>query len=434
MGENGRIRPDHERVVVTGLGIVAPNAIGARPFAAAVREGRSGIRVIPILEELGFGCHVAGVPEGVDLLAEEAFASDELLAMNTGHRYGCLAALEAWEDAGLQRPAPDDSHVDWDTGAVIGTGIGGMDTIGDRVVPFTNAGKVRRLGSTAVEQVMASGVSARVSGLLALGNQVTTNSSACSTGTEAILEGAQRIRSGQAQRMVCGGTEGASQYVWAGFDAMRVLNRRSNDAPHEASRPMSASAGGFVPGSGAGVVVLESLPSALERGATIHAEVLGGMLNCGGHRGGGSMTAPNPDGVRRCIQGALREAGLEGGQVDAINGHLTATGADPREVKAWADALECNGRGLPPITSTKSMVGHCLGAAGAVECVASVLMLRERFIHPSINCEDVHEEIAPYADSIPHTARSLPDMRVIAKAGFGFGDVNSCIIFGSWEG
>lgn len=434
MSDNGKSRPDHERVVVTGVGVVAPNAVGARPFAAAVREGRSGLRAIPKLEELKFGCHVAGVPEGIDEMAEQKFAPDELLAMNTGHRYGCLAALEAWEDAGFDRPSLEDADVDWDTGAVIGTGIGGMDTIGDKVVPLTDAGKVRRLGSTAVEQVMASGISARVSGLLALGNQVTTNSSACSTGTEAIIEGAQRIRNGQAQRMLCGGTEGASHYVWAGFDAMRVLNRGSNDDPAAASRPMSASAGGFIPGSGAGIVMLESLPSALDRGATIHAEVLGGMLNCGGHRGGGSMTAPNPAGVRRCIQGALKDADIRPEEVDAINGHLTATGADPREVKAWAEALECNGRGLPPITSTKSMIGHCLGAAGAVECVASVLMLRERFIHPSINCEDIHEEIELYADSIPHTARSLPDMRVIAKAGFGFGDVNSCIVFGSWEG
>jgi len=434
MKDDGTARPDDQRVVVTGLGIVAPNAIGARPFASAVREGRSGIRAVPKLEELGFACRVAGIPEGVDELVEKSFAPDELLAMNAGHRYACLAALEAWEDAGLDRPAADAPDVDWDTGAVLGTGIGGMDTIGEKVVPLTDAGKVRRLGSTAVEQVMASGISARVSGMLALGNQVTTNSSACSTGTEAILEGAQRIRSGQARRMLCGGAEGASHYIWAGFDAMRVLNRSSNDAPEKASRPMSASAGGFVPGSGAGVVVLESLPSALDRGAPIYAEVLGGMLNCGGHRGGGSMTAPNPDGVRRCIQGALRDAGIRPEQVDAINGHLTATGADPREVRAWAEALECNGRGLPPITSTKSMVGHCLGAAGAVECVASVLMLREHFVHPSINCEDVHEEIAPFADAIPHTARSMPDMRVIAKAGFGFGDVNSCIVFGRWDG
>ena len=185
---------------------------------------------------------------------------------------------------------------------MIGTGVGGLDTVGERLVPMTDAGKVRRLGSTIVEQVMGSGVSARVSGLLALGNQVTTNSSACSTGTEAIIDGANRIRQGLAERMLCGGSEGASHYIWAGFDAMRVLSRRFNDEPERASRPMSASAGGFVPGSGAGVLHLESLESASKRGARIYAEVLGGALNCGGHRGGGSMTAPNPESVRRCIR------------------------------------------------------------------------------------------------------------------------------------
>ena len=128
-------------------------------------------------------------------------------------------------------------------------------------MPLTNAGKVRRLGSTAVEQVMASGISARISGQLALGNQVTTNSSACSTGTEAIAMGLERIRAGLAERMLCGGAEAASHYIWAGFDAMRVLNRGSNDEPEKASRPMSASAGGFIPGAGAGVVLLESLES-----------------------------------------------------------------------------------------------------------------------------------------------------------------------------
>ena len=133
---------------------------------------------------------------------------------------------------------------------------------GEKLVPMTDAGKVRRLGSTMVEQVMGSGISARVSGLLALGNQVTSNSSACSTGTEAIVDGAARIRQGLAERMLCGGSEGASQYSWAGFDAMRVLSRRFNDEPERASRPMSASAAGFVPGAGAGVLHLESLESA----------------------------------------------------------------------------------------------------------------------------------------------------------------------------
>jgi len=421
------------RVVVTGLGVIAPNGNGVRDFERALRAGESGIRAIEKLRELGFGCQVAGVPQGIDALVREHFAEDELGAMNSNHRYACLAAVEAWRDAGLARPEHGDDRVDWGSGAIVGTGIGGMDTIAEKVVPLTDAGKMRRLGSTAVEQAMASGISARIAGLLALGNQVTTNSSACSTGTEAIVEGMLRVRSGLAERMLCGGSEGASHYTWAGFDAMRVLSRASNDAPERASRPMSASAAGFVPAAGAGVLLLEALESALERGARIYAEVRGGAVNCGGHRGGGSMTAPNPTGVRRCVRSALEDAVVSPREVGAISGHLTATGADPREVQAWADALERKPGELPPITSTKAMVGHALGAAGAIESVASILMLRGGFVHPSINCEDVHEEIAPHAASIPHELHHAPGLRVIVKAGFGFGDVNACVVFQKWE-
>ena len=420
------------RVVVTGVGVVAPNGLGVPAFGQALREGRSGVRAVPRLGELRFSCQVAGVPEGVDALAATLFDADELLAMNSNHRFACVAAVEAWQDAGLPRPARGDDEVRWDTGAVLGTGIGGMDTIGERVVPLTDAGTLRRLGSTAVEQVMASGISARVAGLLALGNQVTSNSSACSTGTEAIVEGLERIRSGRAERMLCGGSEGASPYIWSGFDAMRVLARGSNHAPERASRPMSASACGFVPAAGAGVLVLESLESARERGAPIRAEVLGGAVNCGGHRRGGSMTAPNPDGVRRCIRAALADARVLPNEVDAINGHLTATGADPREVQSWSAALERPPDAFPSITATKSLIGHALGAAGGIECVASVLMVQDGFVHPTINCEDVHPDIAPFAAAIPHRLRPAPDLRVLTKAGFGFGDVNACVVFGKW--
>jgi len=420
------------RVVVTGLGVVAPNGVGVDAFEAALRAGRSGIRGVSKMRELGFGCTVAGVPEGVEEIATRAFREDERLSMNSNLRHASLAAVEAWQDAGLRRPGGDE-EVDWDTGAILGTGIGGMDTVGETLVPLTDAGKVRRLGSTTVEKVMASGVSARVSGLLALGNQVTTNSSACSTGTESIALGLERIRAGLAERMLCGGSEGASHYIWAGFDAMRVLCRGFNHEPQRASRPMSATAGGFVPACGAGVLVLERLESALRRGARIHAEVLGAAVNCGGHRGGGSMTAPNPEGIRRCIRAAIRDAGVSPDDIDAINGHLTATGADPHEVAAWADALERPPAKFPWITSTKSMVGHALGAAGALESVASVLMLAGGFIHPSLNCEDVHPEIQPYAASIPHEARPAPHLRTLIKAGFGFGDVNACVVLRKWS-
>ncbi len=421
------------RVVVTGMGVVAPNAIGLEDFDAALRAGRSGLRHVPRLAELKFGCTVGGVPTGADEIASAYFEPDLLMAMNGSHRYGAIAAVDAWVDAGFERPDPADDRVYWEAGAVLGTGVGGLDTAGEKLVPLTNAGRVRRLGSTMVEQVMGSGVSARVSGLLALGNQVTSNSSACSTGTEAIVWGATRIRQGLAERMLCGGSEGSSEYSWAGFDAMRVLSRCFNDEPERASRPMSASAAGFVPGAGSGVLHLESLESATGRGARIYAELLGGTVNCGGHRGGGSMTAPNPDGVRRCIRAALADAGLGPDEIDAINAHLTATGADPTEVAAWSTALERTPDKLPPITSTKSMIGHTLGAAGAIESVACIQMLLGGYVHPSINCEDVHPEIEPYAGSIPHTLRPAPELTTIIKASFGFGDVNACVIYRKWK-
>ena len=228
------------RVVITGLGVVSSIGNTAEEFSASLRAGRSGIRHMPIMEERKFGCCVAGVPQGVDEIAQRYFSEDELLAMNSGHRFGCIAAVDAWVDAGYERPTIDDDTVAWDCGAIIGTGIGGLDTVGDRVVPLTNEGRVRRLGSTVVEQVMGSGVSARIAGLFALGNQVTSNSSACSSGTEAIIMGLERIRNGRATRMLCGGVEGSSHFTWAGFDARRVLSRRFNDNPQAASRPMSA--------------------------------------------------------------------------------------------------------------------------------------------------------------------------------------------------
>ena len=159
------------RVVVTGLGVIAPNGSGVADFEEALRKGESGIRHVEEMAASKFACTVAGVPRGVDELVEANFEEDERLAMNMSHRYASLATLEAWLDAGLTRPERDGDTVDWDTGAILGTGIGGMDTIGAKVVPLTDAGKVRRLGSTAVEQVMASGISARVSGQFALGNQ-----------------------------------------------------------------------------------------------------------------------------------------------------------------------------------------------------------------------------------------------------------------------
>jgi 3-oxoacyl-(acyl-carrier-protein) synthase len=415
------------------MGVAAPNAHGIDDFEQALRAGRSGIRFQPLLEELKFGCQIAGVPENFDAIRKSYFDHEKLMSINDNIGYASVSAVDAWKDAGFNLPESGDDNVDWDTGVIAGSGIGGMDTIAQNVVPMINEGRVRRLGSRIVEQVMNSGTSARIGGILGVGNQVTSNSSACSTGNEAIIDSLWRIRIGLAKRMIAGGSEGATPYIWGGFDAMRVICRKYNDNPTAGSRPLSASACGFVPGSGGAMLLLEDLETALARGARIYAEVIGGAVNSGGQRMGGSMTAPNPEGVRKCIRAAVADAGINPAQVDAINGHLTATYADPGEVKNWAAALERTPENFPYINSTKSLIGHCLGAAGAIESVATVLQIYKGFLHPSINCEDVHPDIAEFAAKIPHQCMEFLDLKIVAKAGFGFGDVNSCIIFKKWE-
>lgn len=416
------------------MGVAAPNGHGLVDFEQALREGKSGIRFVPELADLKFACQIAGVPENFDTIRKSYFDHEKLLSINDNIGYISVSAVDAWRDAGFSLPEDDDSDVDWDTGAILGCGIGGMDTIAMRVVPMVSEGKTRRLGSRIVEQVMNSGTSARVGGLLALGNQVTSNSAACSTGTEAVVDAMMRIRNGLAKRMLAGGSEGASPYIWAGFDSMRVIARKFNNQPEEGSRPMSASANGFVPGAGGAVLVLEELETAKKRGARIYGEILGGFVNCGGQRNGGSMTAPNPAGVQQCIQRAVDDAGIDTDEIDGINGHLTATFADPSEIHNWSTALNRGPDNFPYVNSTKSMIGHCLGAAGAIESVATLLQLYKGFLHPSINCEDVHPEIEAFADRIPQKVMELPDLKIMAKACFGFGDVNSCLIFKKWEG
>jgi len=420
-----------DRVVITGMGILAPNAHGLDEYEQALRNGKSGIRFCENLAELKFGCQVGGKPQNVEDKLEGYFAEQDLIAMNEAMIFAGIAGIDAWKDAGLEILPSDSDKVNFDSGCIIGSGLSGIDTIASKLIPGVDKGKVRRLGSTMVEQIMQSSVTARLSGLLALGNQVTTNSSACNTGTEAIIDAFYKIYHGIADKMLAGGCESSSQYVWGAFDAMRVMNANSNDQPEKASRPMSQSAAGFIPGSGAGILLLENLESAEKRGARIYAEISGVSINCGGHRNGGSMTAPNGDGVRRCVSQAIDMAGIQGNQVDAINGHLTATMADPLEIENWAKALNVTPENFPKINSTKSMIGHCLGAAGSIEAVASVLELHKGFLHSSLNCEDLHEKIQPFANSIVTETIDF-DAQFIAKASFGFGDVNGCIVFKKW--
>jgi len=414
------------RVVITGMGVVAPNGVGLDAFSNAIQHGVSGIEFFPNLKELGFSCCIGGVPSVSEELKREYFSELQLKNFNSsGILYGCMAGVDAWKDAGLDIS----ESADFDSGTVFGAGTSGIDKFREAIYKLDD-GKVRRLGSTVVAQTMASGVSAYLGGILGLGNQVTTNSSACTTGTEAILIGYDRIKAGNAKRMLVGSTSDNGPYVWGGFDAMRVLTYKHNENPEQGSRPMSATASGFVPGSGAGALVLESLESALERGATIYAEVLGGDVNSGGQRNEGSMTAPNSEAVQRCISTALKNAGIEPKDIDVINGHLTATSKDFTEIRNWSEALDLQGDDFPYINSLKSMVGHCLSASGSIESVASVLQIKEGFVFQNINCEDLNEEITGLISKEKIPQKTIKkDVNIVAKASFGFGDVNGCVIF-----
>ncbi|WP_291128644.1 beta-ketoacyl-[acyl-carrier-protein] synthase family protein [Flavobacterium sp. UBA7682] len=418
----------NKRVVITGLGIVAPNGVGLPAFTHAIQNGISGISHVTELERLQFSCQIAGKPVISTELSLQYFTELELRNFNSsGILYGVIAGIDAWKDAGLSMEINDEP--DWDSGTIFGTGTSGIDKFRESIYKIDEL-QTRRLGSTAVAQTMNSGVSAYLGGKLGLGNQVTTNSSACTTGTESILMAYERIKLGQAKRILAGSTNDSGPYIWGGFDAMKVCTFKHNDTPEQGSRPMSATASGFVPGSGAGALVLEDLESALARGAKIYAEVLGGNINSGGQRGGGTMTAPNATAVKRCITEALKNANVDPIEIDTINGHLTATAKDGLEIQNWSEALHLSGDNFPYINSLKSMVGHCLSASGSVESVASVLQLHHGFIFPNINCEDLHPEITTIIGEsrIPQQLIKK-ELNIVAKASFGFGDVNACVLF-----
>ena len=417
-----------ERVVITGMGVCAPNGIGLEAFAKAMDTGQSGIRFIPELEALQFGCQIAGEPQIPEGALDAYFTPLQRRGLNaTGIVYGVMAGTDAWSDAGLP-VAPADTP-DWDSGILFGTGTLGVAKFHE-AIHLIDDKQVRRLGSTTVIQTMASGVSAYLGGILGCGNQVTTNSSACTTGTEGILMAFERIASGKAKRMLTGSCSDSGPYVWAGFDAMRILPRNYSNRPETASRPMSASAAGFVPGSGAGALVLESLSSATERGAKIYAEVLGGSVNSGGQRNDGSMTAPNSEAVQRCIKQAVLNSGIQNADIDCINGHLTATAKDALEILNWSRALERSGTDFPLINSFKGHFGHCLSAAGSIEAVGGILQFEKNRIFGTLNCEDVHPEITQRIDAGKIPRKSVDySPKVLAKASFGFGDVNACVIF-----
>ena len=418
------------RVVVTGMGVISPNGLGLEQFEESIKNGNSGIEFIQQLKDLDLACHVGGIPK----LSEEdkdkyipSSLRNKIKASNI--EYGIIAALEAWRNAEL----PINENVDWDSGVIMG--LQTVDgTFAKYIIDKIYSNNLRKLSGRTAEQAITSSLSAYLSGYLGLGNCSISNSAACATGTESIYMGYSKIKNGEAQRILAGSSEGNNPFIWSTLDRLRALNITSNDSPKRASKPMSKDARGLVPGCGAAALVLESLESALNRGANIYAEIIGGANNCGGQRNGGSMTKPNLEGIRRCIQSAIDEALIHPDQIDLISGHLTATYADPSEIKVWSEVLNRNKNEFPYVNSLKSMTGHCLAATGSIESVAVVLQLFNSFIHPSINCEDKHPDILKYVSSDKIPAKFIKkEITYVAKANFGFGDLNTCLIFKKWK-
>jgi 3-oxoacyl-[acyl-carrier-protein] synthase I len=417
-----------KRVVITGLGVVAPNGINVPQFLHAIKNGISGLHFFQELKDAGMGCCVAGVPINFDDNILKTFMSPGAFKSlrSTTVKYAMAAAIEAWANAGL---TINNNTVDEETGCIFGNGVCDVNHMRYAIDFFDNA-EMQKLGVRHIEQLMTSGASAYIGGLFGLGNQITANSSACSTGTEAVVMAYEKIKSGNAKRMIAGSCEASSKYIWGVFDAMRVLNRNHNDEPEAASRPMNIDSAGFVPGSGAGALILEDLETAKERNATIYGEVLSGFVNSGGQRNGGSMTAPSSAGVRACIETTVEKAHIHAREIDLICGHLTGTGADKMEIANWAAALDRTGKDFPFINTTKSLTGHCISATGAIECVAALIQMNESFIQPNMNCENIQPEILEIINEDCIVRKPMnKQVETIIKANFGFGDVNSCVIF-----
>lgn len=420
---------NRNRVVITGLGIVAPNGVGISSFFENCKNGVSGITFHPTLKALNFSCQIGGTPHIPETLISQYFTALELRNFDSNDiLYGVIAALDALKDAKL-KPSPQDAEPYWDLGVVFGSSISGVDAFRKAIYKL-DEGQVRRLGSTVVAQTMTSGISAYIAGKVGAGNWVTTNSSACATGTESLLLGYEHVASGKANKMLCGSCSGSSAYLWGGFDAMKVTTFKHNETPKRGSRPMSETASGFVPASGAGAFLLESLESAKKRGATIYAEVLGGAINNGGQRQGGSMTAPNSVAIQKCITQALTFTNIQPLMVDYISAHLTATIKDPEEIKNWAIALGRKGANFPFINSLKALIGHGLASSGSMEIVATILQIKHQMVFGNVNCEDIHPEILKIISKnvIPQKTTNT-NINVAIKASFGFGDVNACAIF-----
>jgi 3-oxoacyl-[acyl-carrier-protein] synthase II len=414
------------RVVVTGMGIVCPLGLGVEHVWRRLIDGDSGITAIQAFDTKDLPCKVAGqVPHGSKaegrLDVTEWIPPKDQKKMDRFIHLALVASAEAVEDAGW---LPDDEDERAATGVMIGSGIGGLQTIYEASVTVSQ-GRARRLSPFFIPSALANLASGHVSikyGFKGPNHCVVT---ACATGVHAIGDAARLIAIGDADVMIAGGAEATvNELGIAGFCASRALSTAFNDNPPAASRPWDKDRDGFVMGEGAGMVVLEDYEHALRRGAKIYAEIAGYGLSGDAHH----ITAPadGHDGALRAMKAAMRNGRIAPSEIQYINAHGTSTPlGDDLELEAVERLFGDSARGLT-MSSTKSAIGHLLGAAGAVEAVFSILAIRDRVAPPTLNLDEPSRESV--IDRVPKTAQDRR-IDVALSNSFGFGGTNASIIF-----
>lgn len=405
------------RVVVTGLGIVSPVGSKLETAWENILAGRSGVTHIDHFDAVDSPVKISGAVRDFDV--DEYIPPKDQKKMDIFVHYGMGAAIQAIRDAGIEA---DDEKLDFERiGVAIGSGIGGLPGIEKGHIALMNGGP-RKVSPFFIPSSLINMVSGNLSIMYGFKGPNIAIVTACTTGTHNIGDAARMIAYGDADVMVAGGAEMASTPLCiSGFAAARALSTR-NDDPAGASRPWDRDRDGFVIGDGAGVLVLESYEHAMARGARIYCELAGYALNADAYH----MTQPSGEGATRCMKLALRDAGMNAEAVDYINAHGTSTSVgDKAESDAIKRAFGNHAEHLA-VSSTKSMTGHLLGAAGGVEAVFSILALRDQVLPPTINLD--HPDEGCDLDYVPNTARETRVNCALSNS-FGFGGTNGSLLF-----
>ena len=408
---------DKRRVVVTGLGVVSPVGNNVPDFWASIRAGKSGVGPITMINVEDMPVKIAGEVKGFD--PGLRMDSKEAKKMDRFSQFAVYAAQEALEDSGLKNDSLNPERL----GVCLGTGQGGSASIEEGAARLYERGP-GRVPPLTVIKVLPNIGAANVAISLGATGPCQCIVTACAAGTDAIGTGLRWIQEGHADVVFAGGSEASiTRLGVAGFSMIQALSTR-NDEPERASRPFDVDRDGFVIAEGCGVLVLEEYERAKARGAKIYCELAGFGTTCDAHH----LTAPDPEGrgAARAMSLALKDAGMKPEDIDYVNAHGTSTPLnDPIETKAIKAAFGDHARKLM-ISSTKSMTGHCVGAAGGLEAIATVLAIRDQFVPPTINLDNPDPECD--LDYVPHTGRSVP-VRAAMKDSLGFGGQNAVVIF-----